>query len=124
VLIPLASMRDCITYTSCEFDLIVYHSHDDDGVNLSDAIALREVFSSTPILVLSDASMLDHAVVRDVLDMGASGLVPTRRTGLGMPNKLIAAELGISVQTAKAHVCNTMRKMGAANRTQLAVSKL
>jgi hypothetical protein len=38
VLIPLASMRDCITYTSCEFDLIVYHSHDDGGVNLSDAI--------------------------------------------------------------------------------------
>jgi hypothetical protein len=110
MLIPFASMRDCITYTSCEFDLIVYHSHDDDGVNLSDAIALREVFSSTPILVLSDASMLDHAVVRDVLDMGASGLVPTRRTGLGMPNKLIAAERG------RRRGCTTLRP--GENRTR------
>src|ERR1700761_9187250 len=91
MLIPFASMRDCITYTSCEFDLIVYHSHDDDDVNLSDAIALREVFSSTPILVLSDASMLDHAVVRDVLDMGASGLVPTRRTSL----RTLVATIGL-----------------------------
>lgn len=37
---------------------------------------------------------------------------------LGMPNKIIAFQLGTSESTVKVHVRNIMRKMGAANRTE------
>ena len=37
---------------------------------------------------------------------------------LGKPNKQIAAELGITEQTTKAHVSATLAKLGARNRTQ------
>jgi signal transduction histidine kinase/DNA-binding NarL/FixJ family response regulator len=39
---------------------------------------------------------------------------------LGMPDKRIAAELGISVKTVEKHVGSVLRKTGAANRTALA----
>jgi signal transduction histidine kinase/DNA-binding NarL/FixJ family response regulator len=39
---------------------------------------------------------------------------------LGMPDKLIASELGISVKTVEKHVGSVLRKTGAANRTALA----
>lgn len=38
----------------------------------------------------------------------------------GLTNKEIASALEIHEQTAKFHVCNTMAKMGAQNRTQAA----
>lgn len=40
----------------------------------------------------------------------------------GKPNKIIAFELGISEATAKVHMRNIMRKLGATNRTQVAQS--
>jgi DNA-binding NarL/FixJ family response regulator len=36
----------------------------------------------------------------------------------GLPNKLIAARLGISDQTVKFHVATICGKLGAANRTE------
>lgn len=39
----------------------------------------------------------------------------------GLSNKLIADRLGISAHTAKFHVCNVMRKLGAQNRAHAAV---
>ena len=44
-------------------------------------------------------------------------LIPT-----GMANKGIADELGLSIETAKFHVSNSLIKLGLANRTQLAVT--
>ncbi len=40
----------------------------------------------------------------------------------GYSNKVIANAMGISDDTVKAHVTNIIRKMGVANRTQVAVS--
>jgi DNA-binding NarL/FixJ family response regulator len=40
----------------------------------------------------------------------------------GKPNKTIANELGLSLCTVKIHARNLIRKMGAANRTQVAVN--
>ncbi len=37
----------------------------------------------------------------------------------GMPNKQIAAQLGVSEATVKAHMTAVMEKLGAANRTQV-----
>ncbi|MCF4128694.1 response regulator transcription factor [Methylobacterium sp. SyP6R] len=39
----------------------------------------------------------------------------------GLPNKLIAHELGISPNTVRAHIGNIMRKYGLSNRTQIAM---
>ena len=39
----------------------------------------------------------------------------------GLTNKEIALELGISYETVKEHVQNTLRKLGVADRTQAAV---
>ena len=42
----------------------------------------------------------------------------------GLPNKLIARQLNISEATVKVHVRSIMRKLGATNRTQVAISDL
>lgn len=42
----------------------------------------------------------------------------------GMQNKIIAFQLEISEYTVKHHIRSIMRKMGASNRTQLAVTQL
>lgn len=39
----------------------------------------------------------------------------------GMPNKVIAYELGICISTVKIHIKHVMRKLGATNRTQAAL---
>jgi DNA-binding NarL/FixJ family response regulator len=36
----------------------------------------------------------------------------------GLPNKIIAARLGISLHTAKFHVASILSKLGAASRTE------
>ena len=38
----------------------------------------------------------------------------------GYSNKEVAADLGVSEQTAKAHASSLMRKLGASNRAELA----
>jgi two-component system, NarL family, response regulator LiaR len=48
---------------------------------------------------------------REVLELVASG----------MPNKLIARELGISEKTVKTHVSNVLAKLGLTDRTQAAL---
>lgn len=40
----------------------------------------------------------------------------------GKPNKIIAYELGMSISTVKVHIRNIMRKVGATNRMQVALS--
>jgi len=39
----------------------------------------------------------------------------------GLSNKLIASELGIALRTATFHVANSIKKLGAPNRTGAAV---
>jgi DNA-binding NarL/FixJ family response regulator len=39
----------------------------------------------------------------------------------GLPNKVIARELGVAEKTAKTHVANILRKLGCTDRTQAAV---
>lgn len=47
-----------------------------------------------------------------------------RQLRLGKPNKIIAYELGISISTVKVHVRNIMRKTGATNRVEAALSPI
>jgi DNA-binding NarL/FixJ family response regulator len=178
ILMPFASVYDLIRHCGRKPDLIVYHSHEADCVNLADIAALRDAFADTQLVVLSDALRLEPGVVKNVLLKGASGFILTSRTGLhmmvsalglvasggtfvpkeflfnepqpavladfradsksgsltdrelevlalvkqGKPNKLIAHALNMSPSTAKVHVRNLMRKMGASNRTQAAMN--
>jgi DNA-binding NarL/FixJ family response regulator len=84
IIVPFESVRDCIKYSDRKIDLIVYHSHEADSVNARDIAALRDAFASTQLVVLSDATSLNPAVVRDILIKGASGFILTNQTGLQM----------------------------------------
>ena len=72
----------------------------------------------------------DGILVADAADEGGPGEEPAYREPLtarevdvlealaeGLPNRAIAARLGISDQTVKFHVASVMAKLGAANRT-------
>lgn len=81
-----------------------------------------------------------HAVVRDSavangfqtpLDLGSLGLTPRQNEVLGLllqgkPNKLIARDLSLSVETVKDHVAAVLRALKVSSRTQavLAVSQM
>jgi DNA-binding NarL/FixJ family response regulator len=75
-----------------------------------------------------------HGILRPIAEtMAASGelrsdmsltqreLQVLRHIGLGLSNKEIASSLDISVETAKEHVQNILRKIKASDRTQAAV---
>ena len=84
LIVPFESVYDCIKASERKIDLIVYHSHEADTVNFADIAALREAFASTQLVVLSDATTLEPARVRDLLMQGASGFILTSQTGLQM----------------------------------------
>jgi DNA-binding NarL/FixJ family response regulator len=84
MIVPFSSVYDCIKDTARKLDLIVYHAHEPNSVNAQDIAALREAFTTTQLVVLSDASNLDPAIVKDVLAQGASGFILTSQTGLQM----------------------------------------
>jgi DNA-binding NarL/FixJ family response regulator len=178
IILPFASVYDCMQHSGRKPDLIVYHAHATDAAKVAEINTLRDAFADTQLVVLSDASTLEPAIIREVLQKGASGFILTDRTGLqmmvsaiglvasggtfvpkeflfidrsaaghaetrpasrsslltererevlalvkeGKPNKLIAHCLNVSQATAKVHVRNLMRKMGATNRTQAAMN--
>jgi DNA-binding NarL/FixJ family response regulator len=84
MVVPFESVYDCVKASDRKIDLIVYHAHETDSVNIADIAALREAFASTQLVVLSDASTLEPAVVKNVLMHGASGFILTSQTGLQM----------------------------------------
>lgn len=68
----------------------------------------------------SRAALAEHARIRERLD----SLTPREREVLalmarGMPNKIMAAELGISQRTIEIHRARVMEKSGAASLAQL-----
>jgi DNA-binding NarL/FixJ family response regulator len=70
-----------------------------------------------------DADAIVFAERCDEREIAGSTLTPRERQVLdllaeGLPNKTIAARLGISDQTVKFHVASICGKLGAANRTE------
>ncbi len=91
--------------------------------------AIRTVHDGEAMLAPAVATMLVEQ-----LGAGAEAAPPPREDGLtprerevlvqlarGLPNKLIALELGVSERTVKTHVSNILGKLGFTDRTQAAV---
>ena len=87
MIVPFASVHDFIKESDRKPDLIVYHSHETDSVNTADIAALRDAFSTTQLVVLSDATDLDPAIVQ--------GLANTRRIRLHPDQPYRATDDGV-----------------------------
>ncbi len=72
-------------------------------------------------------ALLDPSVAaRLMAELADDPLTPREREvlaliGRGLPNKLIARELGIAEKTVKAHVSSVLAKLGVTDRTQAAL---
>jgi two-component system, NarL family, response regulator LiaR len=67
--------------------------------------------------------LADHAQPADETDLGLTGREREVLTlvARGLPNKLIARELGIAEKTVKTHVSSILAKLGVTDRTQAAL---
>lgn len=81
-IVPFSSIRECITYSEGDLDIIVYYCHDDSSLEHltgQEVTTLRQAFSDLPIIVLSDAKQASQPrVARAVIRSGAKGFIPTR----------------------------------------------
>ena len=81
-IVPFSSIRECITYTENDLDIIVYYCHDDTALERltgQEVTTLRQAFSDLPIIVLSDAKQASQPkMAKAVIRSGARGFIPTR----------------------------------------------
>ncbi|MFG6433122.1 LuxR C-terminal-related transcriptional regulator [Roseateles sp. LYH14W] len=92
------------------------------------AYALRLVLAGgTYVPPLPATQKGAHAAVVTVPDWTTLPLTPRQKDVLrlltqGLSNKLIARELGVSVETVKDHVAAVLKAMGVSSRTQAVVA--
>lgn len=85
VMLPFASIQDCIDDACDDLDLIIYHSHSLDTACLESVVALRRAFGEAPLIVLSDADDAQQIKnIPDTLKSGAHGFISTRTTDISM----------------------------------------
>ena len=84
LLVPFASVDDCLSRAPIGLQLILYYSHGEDACETlvqQHVKKLREAFGNTPIIVLSDAkAALQPSSIRNALNSGAQGFIPTSIT--------------------------------------------
>lgn len=90
------------------------------------ARAVRAAHAGQALLDPSVAARLVEAIATPPGQDGPDRLTPRERQvlaliGRGLPNKLIARELGVSEKTVKTHVGHVLAKLGVADRTQAAL---
>jgi DNA-binding NarL/FixJ family response regulator len=91
------------------------------------AAAVREVAAGTPVLHPRVATRLmrrSAAPVAGLAELTARERDVLRLIVEGLANKEIAGRLGIGEKTVKTHVSRVLDKLGAADRTQAAVSAI
>jgi DNA-binding NarL/FixJ family response regulator len=85
-MVPFASVGDCLSSAPIGLGLILYCSHDEVSCETlvpQQIKELRQAFSDTPIIVLSDArTALQPRHIRNALKSGARGFIPTSITGM------------------------------------------
>ena len=101
------------------------------GVPLADLVALAQgvegrplrldlasaALIGTPILVLRETAGRDVLALLSPRERQVAGMV-----ALGLSNRMIAGELGISLPTVKDHVHHALAKCGMASRAELAAA--
>lgn len=85
-----------------------------------------EVLNSAIEAVLAGKTYIDPTLLVDLMTSQANALTPKemevlRLLGEGLPNKVIAARLDVSIETTKSHVTSLMRKLEATSRTEAVV---
>jgi DNA-binding NarL/FixJ family response regulator len=93
MIIPFDTVHDCLKASDRQIDLIVYHSHDTVSPDNGEIAALREVYPSTPLVILSDGDTVSSTVIREVLAKGACGFILASQSGLQM----LVSALGLVV---------------------------
>jgi two-component system, NarL family, response regulator LiaR len=88
--------------------------------------AIRAAHAGEALLDPSVAARLVAAIAQPAGEQPRERLTPREQEVLaliarGMPNKLIARELGIAEKTVKTHVGHLLAKLGVADRTQAAL---
>ncbi|MCB8881757.1 response regulator transcription factor [Acidisoma cellulosilytica] len=78
------SLEECLSQEGLKPELVVYYSHAEETVDIHAIEALHAAYPAARLVVLSDASTLDPALVRHVLSQNVAGFILTRRTGLQM----------------------------------------
>lgn len=86
----------------------------------------RNVVAAPMLPAVIDRAVTAHRKEQDIPD-DLANLTPReidlmRAVGLGLSNSRIAAELSISEASAKTYVSRLLDKLGASNRTQLAIT--
>jgi DNA-binding NarL/FixJ family response regulator len=86
--------------------------------------AIRTAYAGEAVIDPKAAGTLLDALARS--EPPAQSLTPRERDvlallGRGLPNKLIARELGLSQKTVKVHVTHIFAKLGVSDRTQAAL---
>ena len=81
------------------------------GLTVLDPALMQSLLSSTPPARSEPGALLDEALTPRELEV-------LQLLAAGLPNKTIAARLGISEHTAKFHVSSVLAKLDAASRTE------
>jgi DNA-binding NarL/FixJ family response regulator len=85
-ILPFISVQDCLAGRQGSLDLIIYHWHVNDVPEveiLGEIVAIRQAFPDIPLIVLSDVGDTQQSqALRNTLQSGAHGFIPTRTTGI------------------------------------------
>jgi DNA-binding NarL/FixJ family response regulator len=86
IMLPFASVEDCVGNDMNSVDLIVYYPHAEDASESTaarDVLTIRQAFPDIPLMLLSDAEEAEQPrTLRSALKSGAHGFIPTRTTGI------------------------------------------
>ena len=82
---PFGTIADCSAVATCHFDLIMLYTHSGEMETMQTISAIRQVFATIPLIVLSDAEDSDlPAAISATIKHGAQGFIPTRSMGIPM----------------------------------------
>ena len=82
---PFGTVADCNGIATRHFDLIMFFTHAGEIETMQTISAIRQVFGTLPLIVLSDAEDADlPAAISGTIKHGAQGFIPTRSMGIPM----------------------------------------
>ena len=85
-MVPFTTIKECIEHAPAGLRMILYYAHQDSASQadvLQNINQLRQAFVTTPIVLLSDASLaLQPGSIRAAISSGAQGYIATANTAM------------------------------------------